>query len=521
MLIEILKEKMKSGAGASNKLFEVEFLPGRPLKVYPNSIQELNGLIYFIANEDNDKYLFIVAPEIKSDYGSYEGDETEVELLSGNVAVKRCYLNNQNALEIQKRFKYTKPVLLGKENSFGFGDRLGVANPAHIRSLENSTFKPILAQQSIRELTRTNREPSEVMSAAVWAVFQEGYKHGFGSDADHLKTPEDIDLMIKNGFTMFTFDPGDHVVNEADEFSIEELESYAPKVPWTDLRDSVDKLLERYVDTKVDLKDDFVIEASREDVLRAMVKYGAAVAHLSNMYMHLEKNYAHLGYEIEISVDETDSVTTPFEHFFIASELKRLGVKIVSLAPRFIGSFEKGVDYIGNIEVFKEEYLKHVKVTEYFGSYKISLHSGSDKFDVYAAIGSLKRGYTHVKTAGTSYLEAVKVIATKDAPLFREILDFARDLYVQEKATYHVSGEIEKVKPAAEYTDGELVDLFTQNDARQVLHVTFGKVLTTKKDDGTYLFRDKFMNCLKENEELHYEYLYKHFRRHLKPFEIN
>ncbi len=74
----------------------------------------------------------------------------------------------------------------------------------------------------------------------------------------------------------------------------------------------------------------------------------------------------------------------------MASELKRLGVKIVSLAPRFIGDFEKGIDYKGDIELFKEEYLKHVKISEYFGSYKISLHSGSDKFGVYKAIGSIK-----------------------------------------------------------------------------------------------------------------------------------
>jgi tagaturonate epimerase len=212
-------------------------------------------------------------------------------------------------------------------------------------------------------------------------------------------------------------------------------------------------------------------------------------------------------------------LTTPFEHAFIASELNRLGVKIVSLAPRFIGDFEKGIDYKGDINLFKQEYLKHVKITEYFGSYKISLHSGSDKFDVYAAIGSLNRGFTHVKTAGTSYLEAIRVIAAKEKELFREILDFSRVEYEKEKQSYHVSADINKVKSSGELGDEELLGLFTQNDARQVLHVTFGKVLTTQLEDGSYLFRDKILDCLVREEETHYQYLITHFKKHLSPFE--
>ena len=104
-----------------------------------------------------------------------------------------------------------------------------MANHAHIRSLEGSEFRPILAQQSIRELTRTKRTPDNVMDAAIWAVFQEGYKSGFGSDADHLKTEADIDLMINAGFTMFTFDPSEFVINEADSIDIPSLESKAEK----------------------------------------------------------------------------------------------------------------------------------------------------------------------------------------------------------------------------------------------------------------------------------------------------
>jgi len=212
-------------------------------------------------------------------------------------------------------------------------------------------------------------------------------------------------------------------------------------------------------------------------------------------------------------------VTTPFEHFFMASELNRLGVKIISLAPRFIGDFEKGIDYKGDIELFKQEYLKHVKISEYFGSYKISLHSGSDKFRVYKAIGQLKRGYTHVKTAGTSYLEALKVVAFAQPEEFRNILDFARIEYKKEKESYHVSAELKNVHSSENYSDAELLELFEQDDARQVLHVTFGTVLTTNDENGNSLFKDIIFECLKNNEEIHYNYLINHFENHLNPFQ--
>ncbi len=127
-------------------------------------------------------------------------------------------------------------------------------------------------------------------------------------------------------------------------------------------------------------------------------------------------------------------------------------------------------------------------------------------------------GYVHVKTAGTSYLEALKVVASKETSLFREILDYSAGLYEVEKKSYHVSADIKKVKKASEYNDKELKELFNINDIRQILHVTYGRVLTDKNDSGKYLFRENIYKCLIENEDLHYEYLITHFHRHLDPF---
>ncbi len=509
-------EKLTAAHGKDNSLFDLAIGAASTIKVYPKSIHSAAGAYFFIGKVGHEKYLYMISADKKS--GLVDRFEGRAVSNDEGVAIQQCELSHQNAEAIRGLFSFTRPVVVGIHNSFGYGDRLGLANPAHVRAAAESNLKPILAQQSIRELQRTARKPEEVMDAATWAVFQEGYHNGFGSDADHLKTPEDIDLMAKAGFTMFTIDPSAFVINEADTLPMGDLLKKAKQLPWADLKDSFENFMQRYENHPIEVTADFTLRPTREQVLRGLVKYGGVIAHTEKLYTYLKTTYPDHPREVEVSVDETDSVTSPFEHVLVTSELKRLGVTLVSLAPRFVGSFEKGIDFKGDLKVFKEEYVKHLKISEKFGPYKLSVHSGSDKFSVYSAIGSTKDGRVHVKTAGTSYLEALRTIAATNSDLFREIYDFSRSNYETEKKTYHVSAQLQKAPLSSQPSDSELLKLFDQNDARQVLHVCFGKVLTTKDSGGGYLFRERILQCLKENEETHYEFLLNHFRKHLRPF---
>ncbi len=516
--METFKDELLTSNEESNSYLKNINLKNIELQIYPRSIKQYEEVIFFIAKDNNEKFLFLLYDEPENKIaGKFEGSILTFNS-SENFLLKRCVQNTYNRKQLQKYFDFTNARTIGLVDSFGFGDRIGLANPAHIRSLEGSNFKPVLAQQSIRELTRTNRTPAEVMNAAVWAVFQEGYTAGFGADADHLKTIEDIDLMISNGFKMFTFDPSEYVHNEADTLHDDQLDDRLKSINWEGLEIKYEKLAGFYLDKEFKISDELIIRTDGNKLKRALIKYGDALAYIKKLYDHIRKNHTDYESEVEVSVDETDSITSPFEHYFIANELKRLNVKVISLAPRFIGDFEKGIDYKGDLELFKKEYIKHISIANYFGTYKISLHSGSDKFGVYRVIGSLKIGATHVKTAGTSYLEALKVLALKEPAVFREMLDYCKDLYDEEKKTYHVSADINKIKPGKEYSDEELVELFNQNDWRQILHVTFGRVLTDKNKKSEYIFKDKLINCLKRNEEIHYDFIIKHFHRHLEPF---
>ncbi len=491
------------------------------IKAYPNSINEIDGTKFFIGRDTSGKFLYIVSEGGAAKYADkFEGDDMSNLASNGKtIGLKRCPLNNRNAESLKEIFPFTRPVAVGLHDSYGFGDRLGLANAGHLRALKGYNFRPILAQQSIRELTRTQRTPEDVMNAAVWAVFQEGYKDGFGADADHLKTTDDVDRLIKAGFTMFTIDPSDHVVNGVTELSSDELAKRVRALPWQDFGDSSEKLLTRYKDKTFTLDPSHSITATEREVLEACLKYMAAIINIRRIHTHLKTKHANYACEIEVSIDETDTVTTPFEHFFIVSELRRMGVGFVSLAPRFVGDFEKGIEYKGDIELFKNHYLQHTAIAKHFGNYKISFHSGSDKFRVYEAVGALEQTLIHVKTAGTSYLEALKVVAMRDPELFREILDFSAGLYDEEKKSYHVTADMKRIKAGKDYRDDELEGLFNSTDVRQALHVTYGRVLTEKNDNSAYVFRTRIYNCLEANEDLHYQLLIKHFHRHLEPFK--
>jgi tagaturonate epimerase len=494
--------------------------PGFSVEIYPSSVHRYGTVDFFLARKDGVKQLYGVSDENTTVFERFSNKILFVKHNGVPLALMQCPMSHENAQVIRELFEHTRPRPIGIDNSFGLGDRIGLANPGHLQAIRNSGFQPVLAQQSIRELTRTNRTPEEVMDAATWAVFQEGYTEGFGADADHLKTTADIDLMVKAGFTMFTIDPSEHVVNEAARLSDEALSSRVPDVSWAVLSDTYEDCVHRYSGRSFDIDASFFLTPSDRDVLQAIVKYGNVIAHVVTMHNHISSQYPNHPSELEVSVDETDAPTTLFEHYFIASELNRLGVKLVSLAPRFIGDFEKGIDYKGDIHVFTEEYIKHIAIAEKLGPYKLSIHSGSDKFSVYEAIGTIGRGRVHVKTAGTSYLEALRVVAVKEPALFREILGFSCARYEKEKKTYHVSGDLSNIPDPDTMEDYELVRLFDSDDTRQILHVAFGTVLTQKDDTGAYLFKEKIIRCLNNNEELHYRFIKKHFIRHIEPFGL-
>ncbi len=477
------------------------------LQVYPRSIACARNALFFLGRKGSSKSLGIVHSDSTPPAG-FRGSSQKINVDGHSLTL--CETAPENAAAMRSIFSFLVPRPLGLKKSAGCGDRLGLATPGHIRAIRRSSMAPILAQQSIRENTRTGRTPQQVMDDAMWGVFQEGWRDGFGADADHLKTTADVDSCVAAGFTFYTIDPSEHVDNEANAAPFDVLKAKIEAAPWAEMETSWADTQSRF-SKPIDLGD-FKFEMEAGDLLRATAKYGRVVAHTVRMYRHLESAMNGKPFELEMSVDESETVTTLAEHVYIASELKRLGVKWVSLAPRYVGDFEKGVDYIGDLSEFEKSFARHVAVAKAFGPYKLSLHSGSDKFSVYPIAARLAGELVHLKTAGTSYLEALRAIAQISPKLFREIAAFARERYPIDRASYHVSAEVDKAPDAARLPDGELTTLLDDFHAREILHVTFGSVLNHPD------FRGPFFAALRGDEEVYYRALEAHFGKHFAPF---
>jgi tagaturonate epimerase len=481
--------------------------------LYENSVQKDNNKLYFMIRLNHQPMLVVADSGSESEISGFEGQP--VEWSDGTALL--CKLTRPNAEAIRERFSFTRPVLIGKTNSYGFGDRLGNAGAAHLKAVRETGFKPILAQQSIRELERTKRTAEEVLDAASWAVFREGYTEGFGADGDHLKTTDDIDLMMKAGYTMFTIDPSDFVVDDAISMNDDDLQQAYKTLPWELLKDQPETLLNRLTEQPISLENGFQVKTTHREIMAGMVKYGNVITHTKKLADYINEAWADKPAELELSVDETSRPTTLFEHYLIASQLNRLGVELVSLAPRFCGDFEKGIDFKGDLNQFRKEYIQHLAIAKKFGGYKLSIHSGSDKFSVYEVIGSLNEGTVHVKTAGTSYLEALRTIAEADPEFFREILKFSLGRFETDKKTYHISATVDKVPDPDSLDKTALLHLLDDDDARQVLHVTYGSVLSGEVKEAEH-FKNRLMEVLRQNEALHEENLEHHFDKHLNPF---
>ena len=411
-------------------------------------------------------------------------------------------LSHKNAVILRKLFPFTSPSrVLGKERSFGLGDRLGIATPGHIKIFEKYDAWPVFAQQSIRELKLTNRSYEDVLDAASFAVFREGFKKEWGADGDHLKTAKDVKYALSLGFTMITLDCSDHIKKDINA-------SNAPSLPW--------RIAEKYLENQFDIGEGVTLHFTETDLRTIYGIYGKAIKFAVRMYRRFLKNGKYNA-DFEISIDETSTPTTPLQHYYVARELIDAGVSFATMAPRFCGEFQKGVDYSGDLNQFNKEIKVHAVIARHF-KYKLSIHSGSDKFSVFPAIGKETRHIFHVKTAGTNWLEAMRVIAQVDPALYREIHKYALSVFSEAKKYYHVTTDLSKIPDVDSLADGDLPKLFENNDSRQLIHITYGLILNKKNSnskEASFTFKDKLYDLWQQHGELYNQLLFRHIGKHL------
>lgn len=400
------------------------------------------------------------------------------------------------------------------------GDRLGLATRGHIQAIRAFTeaqVTPVLAQQSIREMHRTGMSPTEVLHNARKGVREAGFTSPWGADADHLKSAEDVRRCTKSGFTMFTIDPSDHVDEKGLWLSGEELDREvaravreAGEIP----QQKLTELLANPFPPTYDPPKEF--EYLEEALKRVIVVYYRACCFAARMFQSARQAWGggdQARFDFEVSLDETETPTSPLAHAFVVRELRKRKVDLTSLAPRFVGEFFKGVDYQGNHQEFRSHLAEHVQLANELGPYKLSVHSGSDKFSVFPILAEEAHGILHLKTSGTSYLVGLSVVAQRNPGLFRKVVEASGQGFLKGRKAYRTLASLEQFPCLSQIEEGDLENAYLGSDNnRQILHIGYGSVF------GTPELREGVMGCLSENAGLYADLLCAHFRKHLRAF---
>jgi hypothetical protein len=305
--------------------------------------------------------------------------------------------------------------------SIGLGDRFGHQGSAQLKAIIAASEKGVeitpVWNKSNREHITIGTQPADVRTEADSVTKNAGFKKAYFVDADHINL-ETVDRFIECS-DFFTIDVASYIGKKAEDNEIDEF------------LENVKKYNGRMNIGGTDLS--FI---TSESLIRQIAeKYLFAAKKAREIYSKIEKTKGIGNFITEVSMDEVPQPQSPMELFFILKMLASENMPVQTIAPKFSGRFNKGVDYVGDPLVFAREFESDLAIIDYsvkeFGlpeNLKMSIHSGSDKFAIYPYIGSIIKKNDkgiHLKTAGTTWLEEVIGLAQSGD----EALEFVKEIY--------------------------------------------------------------------------------------------
>ena len=306
--------------------------------------------------------------------------------------------------------------------SFGVGDRFAHEAEAQLAAFERLAEAGVIAapvwNKSHREHTFVGSEPASVRKAAAAAVAARGWSHPWFVDADHIRLETVDGYLACSDF--FTLDVADAIGKTAAERDVDAFLARHPELTAPVTVEGIDEPL----------------PLSADETRRIAMHYLAACREAGSLWRHIDAK-REAAFVTEVSMDETDDPQTPPELLVILAMLADEQIPVETVAPKFTGRFNKGVDYVGDLTQFTREFNDDIAVLAHaaqtYGlpaTLKLSVHSGSDKFSLYPVIreAAARTGAGfHIKTAGTTWLEELIGLAEAGG----DGLELAREIYAQ------------------------------------------------------------------------------------------
>jgi len=404
--------------------------------------------------------------------------------------------------------------------SLGIGDRFGHQGEAQLRAVIKAAAAGVevvpVWNKSNREHSYINSKPDDTRVEADAAVKTLSFTSDYFVDADHINLSNVQGFIAASDF--FTLDVASKIGTASGDEQIADFVSSCKK--YSGIL-NIPGIAHPF-------------EVSDQLLNTITKKFLAAIAEAGRIYNYIKDQKGAATFVTEVSMDEVETPQTPVEMFFILKMIAEQGIPVQTIAPKFTGRFNKGVDYVGDVAQFEREFEEDVLVIDYavkeFGlpdNLKLSVHSGSDKFSIYPIMGRIIKKYDkgiHVKTAGTTWLEEVIGLALAGG----EALELAKSIYKSA-----LSRQEELCAPYADVIDIKQAELPTANEVdlwssekfantlrhipghpdynanfRQLIHVGY-KIAAengTKYTDLLDKYHDLVGSCVEENL----------FERHLK-----
>ena len=365
--------------------------------------------------------------------------------------------------------------------SFGIGDRFCHQGKAQLSALikakeQGLSITPVW-NKSHREHTIIGTTPADTRQEALDAIKALQWDGPYFVDADHIG-PGNVDLFIESS-DFFTLDVADFITQPAEKADV----------------DAFVKKYGKYIGSLAVEGIERNLDITEERIRTIAGKFLLAVRQAGGIYRHIAEAKGADSFITEVSMDETDQPQTPVEMLFILAAIADEGIPAQTIAPKFTGRFNKGVDYVGDVTAFAKEFEEDLAVVAFaireFGlpeNLKLSIHSGSDKFSIYAPIAQALKKFDaglHVKTAGTTWLEELIGLAMAGG----DGLSIAKEVYAK---ALHRFGEL--CGPYATVIDIDTAELPTTEEVDEWDGLSFASAL--RHDQSCEQYNPNFRQLL-------------------------
>ena len=372
-------------------------------QIIEKSLCEAAGGWFALAAAEAGKRLVYVFRGENSISKLFKGFESKEE---DGLTVIIAELNSNNAAVVRRYIRWTSPTACGnKGTSIGFSDWLGMADAAVTDLFAKKQLKPVLVEFTPEGSEAAKRNLLEAVDTATWGILEKGYKEGYGANAANLKSEDEFVKALLYGYSMIGLDCSDKIDLEVEKLSDEQVETRFEQ--FNDVfRAAVNA---SYLNVEFQVGN-HKLSFTENQLHRIILEYGEVIMHIQNMYNSYLKSTP-WDIDFELALSKPGKQLTPQEHYLIANELQRNGIKITAIC----------LDALNEKETLMENLALHAAIADTY-NYRLSFNNADIGIENLSAVVKATKGKVHFKANNVLWMAAVHLLAEQNPELYKKLL---------------------------------------------------------------------------------------------------